>query len=249
MKYMFGGSGAGTTIGWGAGKLLSFTTTGPGGAAGKIKGFGGHGWGMDITMDAGGPAGKKIGGGLGNLFGRFMYKGPGDGPGTMTWGAGGGNGGSSANTVAGGQPGGGSSPELDRILSRGVVTDGGKAEMAEGEAAETAASSRATGTGVRALSVASDDDMADSRASRVLVGNVLNSCGLADSVSTTDVSTDAGKVFSVDGEHNTDSNEETGAGGGTGGGGRGGDKPHWSSGNESEPTSCEHGTRACPSEP
>jgi len=42
-----------------------------------IKGGGaGYGWGIDTTIDGGGPVGTIIGGGLGGFFGRFIYNGP-----------------------------------------------------------------------------------------------------------------------------------------------------------------------------
>lgn len=93
---MLGGLGDGRTIGTGgtAAAGSSLITIGPGAGLGATNGGTGHGCGMEMMMDGGGPDGMKIGGGLRRVFGRVMYMGPGAGPGTMTCAGGEGRGGS-----------------------------------------------------------------------------------------------------------------------------------------------------------
>lgn len=72
---MFGGWGAGNTIGLGGNpsSRSSLIIIGPGVFCGMIiGGEGGNGWGIEITIDGGGPDGMKIGGGLRDFFGKLM---------------------------------------------------------------------------------------------------------------------------------------------------------------------------------
>lgn len=97
MKYIFGGSGAGITIGGDGSPVFWFSliTIGPGVACGMISGGrAGYGRGNETIIDCGGLDGIMIGGGLHNFFGKSMYNGPGAGPGIMICRVGGGNGGS-----------------------------------------------------------------------------------------------------------------------------------------------------------
>jgi len=168
-----------------------------------IKGGGtGYGWGMDTTMDGGGPVGTMIGGGLGDLFGRFIYIGPRAGGGSMICGAGGGKGGSLVKTVAGsGEPGGGNRPEEDNVFINGNSTVCGTEEIVVGVAEETAASKTRTDIGDNSLSTVGEDDTALNKSTSVGGGNVLKSSGVADSVFTIVTSAEGGKALSVDDEH------------------------------------------------
>lgn len=157
---------------------------------------------MDTTMDGGGPVGTMIGGGLGGCFGRFMYKGPGAGPGTMICGAGGGKGGSSVKTVFDfKEPIGGSKSEEDKVFNNGNSTSRGTLEIDVGLADETAASNTRTEIGGSSFSTVEDDETAFNRATIVGGGNVLYSSGVADSAFTMDTSAEVGRALSVDVEH------------------------------------------------
>jgi len=129
---------------------------------------------MDTTIDGGGPVGTMMGGGLGGFFGRFMYKGPGAGPGTIICGAGGGKGGSSVKTVSDfKEPIGGSKSEEDNVFNNGNSTSRGTLEIDVGLDEETAASKTRTEIGDSSLSTVEDDETAFNRATSVGDGNVL----------------------------------------------------------------------------
>lgn len=208
---MFGALGGGMTI-WAGGTaaLFSLIIIGPGAELGAINGGTRHGWGMEMTMDGGGPDGMKIGGGLRWDFGKFINMGPGEGPGTMTCADGGGRGGSWVKTVSGIDPGGGRRPDPDKVFSSGNITGGGIEEIAEGEAVDTAASNMRTEIGCNSLSVAGDDEIAFNRSVRVDDGKALKSWGVADSVFAIDTSAGVGKDLSVEDEQSVVSKETIG---------------------------------------
>lgn len=239
---MFGAWGGGSTIGGGAGPLFASSSIviGPGLPYGMIAGGGaGYGCGMEMTMDGGGPAGRTIGGGLFSRLGRLMYMGPGAGPGTITWAGGGGSGGSRASTAAGGDPGGGSRPDEANVFSSGCSTAGGRADIDDGAAEDTAASSTRTATGDSPSRAAGDDAIAFSRAWSVAAGRPLNSCGVADSVFTMDTSAGADNAPRVDDddERRAASRAATGT------------APPGSAPTSGPARACGQGTSAAPSEP
>lgn len=140
----------------------------------------------------------RDGGGKGGSWANRVLDGNPDGDGS------GGSGGSGGKGPQAALPGGGSKPEVDRIFSSGNNTDGGMEEMDEGDVEDTAESSTSRATGERSFNALGDDDMEPRRPINVDGGNDLKSCGVADSVFTTDTSAAGGRVLSVSGKHRVD---------------------------------------------
>lgn len=214
VKYIFGGSGLGNTIGAdeGRGFESSLITIGPGAACGIIIGDAEQGCGIEITRDCGGPVGKMIGGSFDDFLGKLMNRGPIDGPGTMTCGDEAGKGGNSVKTVFGFDPGGGNKPELDNVFSSGNKTVGGIEEIDVGSIEDIAASNKRIATDDISFNAVGDDDIAVNKDTRVDGGKVSMSFGVADNVFTMDTSAEEGKVLSVDDEHKVDSRDIIGEG-------------------------------------
>lgn len=114
--------------------------------------------------------------------------------------------------VSGEDPRGGRRPDPDKVFSSGNITGGGMAEIDEGAAADTAASSTRTVTGGNSSSAAGEDETALSRSRNTDGGRALKSCGAADRVFAMDTKAGVGRALSVDEEHSVVSKETIGSG-------------------------------------